>query len=195
MRRRDFITAIAGTRCRLAARRARAARRADAAHRRAHGLGRGRSGGSGPHARRSAGVAQLGETEGRNLRIDHAGPRRQSGRYSSTRHGTRRTWAGGYPGGTGAVTWAALHRQPAACLSCSRLSSMPFGAGFVASLARPGGNATGFTVFEYGMSGKWLELLKDVAPRVTRAAVLGTQPSPRGSGSSAPFRPRHRRWR
>ncbi len=49
----------------------------------------------------------------------------------------------------------------------------PVGAGFVASLARPGGNATGFTMFEYGMSGKWLELLKEIAPRVTRAAVLG----------------------
>jgi len=48
----------------------------------------------------------------------------------------------------------------------------PVGAGFVASLARPGGNATGFTNYEYGMSGKWLELLKEIAPRVTRAAVL-----------------------
>jgi putative ABC transport system substrate-binding protein len=48
----------------------------------------------------------------------------------------------------------------------------PVGAGFVASLARPGGNATGFTIYEYGMSGKWLELLKEIAPRVTRAAVL-----------------------
>src|SRR5205807_7395781 len=48
----------------------------------------------------------------------------------------------------------------------------PVGAGFVATLARPGGNATGFTIFEYGMSGKWLELLKEIAPRVTRAAVL-----------------------
>jgi putative ABC transport system substrate-binding protein len=43
---------------------------------------------------------------------------------------------------------------------------------FVASLARPGGNATGFTAFEYGISGKWLELLKQIAPRMTRAAVL-----------------------
>jgi putative tryptophan/tyrosine transport system substrate-binding protein len=48
----------------------------------------------------------------------------------------------------------------------------PVGAGFVASLARPGGNATGFTIYEYGMSGKWLELLKEIAPGVTRAAVL-----------------------
>jgi putative ABC transport system substrate-binding protein len=48
----------------------------------------------------------------------------------------------------------------------------PVGAGFVASLARPGGNITGFTLFEYGIAGKWLELLKEIAPRVTRVAVL-----------------------
>jgi ABC-type uncharacterized transport system substrate-binding protein len=48
----------------------------------------------------------------------------------------------------------------------------PVGAGFVNSLARPGGNATGFTHFEYGISAKWLELLKQIAPKVTRAAVL-----------------------
>jgi putative ABC transport system substrate-binding protein len=48
----------------------------------------------------------------------------------------------------------------------------PVGAGFVASLAQPGGNATGFTIYEYSMSGKWLELLKEIAPRVRRAAVL-----------------------
>jgi putative tryptophan/tyrosine transport system substrate-binding protein len=50
--------------------------------------------------------------------------------------------------------------------------SDPVGAGFVESLARPGGNTTGFSAFEYGISGKWLELLKEIAPRVTRAAVL-----------------------
>src|SRR6478609_7951555 len=48
----------------------------------------------------------------------------------------------------------------------------PVGAGFVDSLARPGGNATGFVQFEFGLSGKWLELLKEVAPDVTRVAVL-----------------------
>jgi putative tryptophan/tyrosine transport system substrate-binding protein len=48
----------------------------------------------------------------------------------------------------------------------------PVSGGFVESLARPGSNATGFTVFEYGISGKWLELLKEIAPRVTRAAVI-----------------------
>jgi len=50
--------------------------------------------------------------------------------------------------------------------------SDPVGAGFVESLARPGGNATGFTPFEFGISAKWLELLKEIAPRVTRVAVL-----------------------
>jgi putative tryptophan/tyrosine transport system substrate-binding protein len=48
----------------------------------------------------------------------------------------------------------------------------PVGAGFVANLARPGGNTTGFAAFEYGISGKWIALLKEVAPGVTRAAVL-----------------------
>jgi putative ABC transport system substrate-binding protein len=48
----------------------------------------------------------------------------------------------------------------------------PVGSGLIASMARPGGNATGFTVFEYAISSKWLELLKEIAPRVTRVAVL-----------------------
>jgi ABC-type uncharacterized transport system substrate-binding protein len=48
----------------------------------------------------------------------------------------------------------------------------PVGAGFVANLARPGGNMTGFAAFEYGVSGKWLALLKEIAPAVTRAAIL-----------------------
>ena len=48
----------------------------------------------------------------------------------------------------------------------------PVANGFVETMARPGGNTTGFTQFEYGMSGKWLELLKEIAPQVTRAAVL-----------------------
>jgi putative tryptophan/tyrosine transport system substrate-binding protein len=58
----------------------------------------------------------------------------------------------------------------------------PVGAGFVDSLARPGGNATGFTNFEYGISGKWLELLKQIAPNVTQAAVLRDPTSPTGTG-------------
>jgi ABC-type uncharacterized transport system substrate-binding protein len=58
----------------------------------------------------------------------------------------------------------------------------PVGAGFVDSLARPGGNATGFTPFEYSLSGKWLELLKQIAPGVTRVAVLRDPTIPTGIG-------------
>ena len=56
----------------------------------------------------------------------------------------------------------------------------PVGAGFVDSLARPGGNATGFMLFEYSISGKWLELLKQIAPSVTRVAVLRDPDIPTG---------------
>jgi ABC-type uncharacterized transport system substrate-binding protein len=58
----------------------------------------------------------------------------------------------------------------------------PVGAGIVQSLARPGGNATGFTNFEYSMSGKWVELLKQIAPPVTRAVVLRDSTSAAGMG-------------
>src|SRR6516164_8676412 len=56
----------------------------------------------------------------------------------------------------------------------------PVGAGIVESLARPGGNATGFSGLEYGLSGKWLELLKEIAPEMTRAAVLRDPVNPGG---------------
>ena len=61
----------------------------------------------------------------------------------------------------------------------------PVGAGFVDSLARPGGNATGFMLFEYSMSGKWLELLKEIAPGVTRVAVLRDPARASGAGQFA----------
>jgi putative ABC transport system substrate-binding protein len=61
----------------------------------------------------------------------------------------------------------------------------PVGGGFVASLAQPGGNATGFTNFEYGMSGKWLELLKQIAPGVTRVAVMRDPTLTSGTGQLA----------
>jgi ABC-type uncharacterized transport system substrate-binding protein len=61
----------------------------------------------------------------------------------------------------------------------------PVSAGFVESMARPGGNATGFIVFEYGMSVKWLELLKEIAPGVTRVAVLRDAAIPSGIGQLA----------
>jgi putative ABC transport system substrate-binding protein len=61
----------------------------------------------------------------------------------------------------------------------------PVGAGFVANLAHPGGNTTGFTSFEYGISAKWLELLKEIDPRITRVAVLRDSSNPAGIGQMA----------
>jgi putative tryptophan/tyrosine transport system substrate-binding protein len=62
------------------------------------------------------------------------------------------------------------------------IATDPVGAGFVESLARPGGNATGFMTTEYGMAGKWLELLKEIAPKVTRMGIL--RDASQGSGTS-----------
>ncbi|MFL5002878.1 MAG: ABC transporter substrate-binding protein [Xanthobacteraceae bacterium] len=56
----------------------------------------------------------------------------------------------------------------------------PVGAGFVDSLARPGGNATGFMIYEYSLGAKWLELLKQIAPSVTRVAVIRNPDNPAG---------------
>jgi putative tryptophan/tyrosine transport system substrate-binding protein len=61
----------------------------------------------------------------------------------------------------------------------------PVGSGFVHSLSQPGGNATGFMMFEYNLCGKWLELLKEIAPGVTRAAVLRDPTLPAGIGQFA----------
>jgi putative ABC transport system substrate-binding protein len=61
----------------------------------------------------------------------------------------------------------------------------PVGAGFLDSLSRPGGNATGFTGFEYGISAKWLELLKEFAPKVTRVAVVRDASITSGTGQFA----------
>ena len=61
----------------------------------------------------------------------------------------------------------------------------PVGQGFVDSLARPGANVTGFTLYEFGMAGKWLQLLKEIAPRVTRAAVIRDSTTTGGVGQFA----------
>jgi hypothetical protein len=64
----------------------------------------------------------------------------------------------------------------------------PVGAGYVDSLARPGGNATSFTTMEYGSSGKYLELLKEIAPRMVRAAILRDATTPQGIGQFGAIR-------
>jgi putative ABC transport system substrate-binding protein len=118
------------------------------------------------------GLAQLGWTEGRNVRIDT--------RWATTNADNLRKHAAELAtstpdvlvGASGTTTAAALLQATRTVPIVFAIVVDPVGAGFVASLARPGGNATGFTMFEYGMSGKWLELLKQIAPGVTRAAVL-----------------------
>jgi putative ABC transport system substrate-binding protein len=113
---------------------------------------------------------QLGWSDGNNLRIDT----RWATAADIRRHATE--LAAPAPdvlvAGTGSVSVAPLLDATRSVPIVFVVVIDPVGAGFVASLARPGGNATGFTMFEYGMSGKWLELLKEIAPRVTRAAVL-----------------------
>ena len=118
------------------------------------------------------GLAQLGWIEGRNVRVDT--------RWATTNADDLRKQAAELVATTPDVLVAASGTTSIApLLQATRTVPIvfaivvdPVGAGFVASLARPGGNATGFTMFEYGMSGKWLELLKQIAPGVTRAAVL-----------------------
>jgi putative ABC transport system substrate-binding protein len=116
------------------------------------------------------GLRQLGWTDGRNMRIDIRWPAGDA---------DRRTDAAELVALAPDVILASASASVAALQQASRSASIvfanvidPVGAGFVASLAQPGGNATGFTAFEYGISGKWLELLKDIAPHMTRAAVL-----------------------
>jgi ABC-type uncharacterized transport system substrate-binding protein len=74
--------------------------------------------------------------------------------------------------GTGTATVAPLLQATRTLPIVFVIVIDPVGAGFVTSLVRPGGNATGFLMFEYSLSGKWLELLKQIAPGVTRAAVV-----------------------
>ena len=118
------------------------------------------------------GLAQLGWTDGRNVRIDT--------RWATTNADDLRRQAAELAAlapdvlvaATGTATVAPLLQATRTLPIVFVVVIDPVGAGFVTSLARPGGNATGFTMFEYGLSGKWLELLKQIVPSITRAAVL-----------------------
>ena len=117
------------------------------------------------------GLQQLGWTDGRNVRIDY--------RWYAGNADAARTHAAELVALAPDVILAEGSPSVAALRSATRTVPIvfvsiidPVGAGFVESLARPGGNATGFLLFEYSLGGKWLELLKEIAPRVTRAAVL-----------------------
>jgi putative ABC transport system substrate-binding protein len=117
------------------------------------------------------GLQELGWVEGRNVRIDAR-------------------WGAGDPDGYRRYAAELVALAPGAILAVSTPAVValkqasrtvpivfvgvidPVGSGLIASLARPGGNATGFTIFEYAISAKWVELLREIAPRVTRTAVL-----------------------
>jgi putative ABC transport system substrate-binding protein len=117
-------------------------------------------------------LALLGWTDGRNVRIDTRWA--TSNPDEVRRHATELVALAPdvLVGGSGTTTAGALLQATRTVPIVFVIVVDPVGAGFVASLARPGANATGFTAFEYGLSGKWLELLKQIAPGVTRAAVL-----------------------
>jgi putative ABC transport system substrate-binding protein len=127
------------------------------------------------------GLQQLGWTDGRNVRIDTrwgAGDADRSRGYAAELVAL----APDVILASGTSTMGPLLRATRTVPIVFTQVTDPVGAGFVDSLARPGGNATGFTLSEYGISGKWLELLKEIAPRVTRAAVLRDPDMAAGSG-------------
>jgi putative ABC transport system substrate-binding protein len=118
------------------------------------------------------GLRQLGWTDGRNVRVDTRWA--TSNADELRRHAVELVALAPdvLVAASGTTTVAPLLQATRTVPIVFVIVIDPVGAGFVASLSRPGGNATGFTTFEYGMSGKWLELLKEIAPGVTRAAVL-----------------------
>jgi putative ABC transport system substrate-binding protein len=129
-------------------------------------------------------LAQLGWTDGRNVRIDT--------RWATTDAAEIRRHAAELAALAPDVILAPAATTVGPLLQVTRTVPIvfpaivdPVGAGFVDSLARPGGNATGFMNFEYSIGGKWLELLKEIAPGVTRVAVLRYADTPSGVGQLA----------
>jgi putative ABC transport system substrate-binding protein len=126
-----------------------------------------------------SGLQQLGWTDGRNVQIDARWPKgdAEARKYAAD----LAALAPDVILATG-VYVGALQQATQTVPIVFVLVADPVGGGFVASLARPGGNTTGFSFSEYGISGKWLELLKQIAPGVTRVAVLRHPADPAGTG-------------
>jgi putative ABC transport system substrate-binding protein len=132
----------------------------------------------------SDGLRQLGWTDGRNVRIDTRWPAGDADLV--------RKYAAELVGLAPDVLLASASPSVVALRQATGNVPIvfanvidPVGAGFVASLARPGGNITGFSAFEYSLSGKWLELLKEIAPSIVRAAVLRDSALTAGIGQFA----------
>jgi ABC-type uncharacterized transport system substrate-binding protein len=130
------------------------------------------------------GLQEWGWTLGRNARIDV--------RWGAVDAESSRRYAAEVVGLAPDVILASASAAMGALQQTTRTAPIvfvsiidPVGAGFVESLARPGGNATGFALYEYTFSGKWLELLKEIAPSVTRAAVLRDPAVGSGAGQYA----------
>ena len=127
------------------------------------------------------GLQQLGWIDGRNVRIDYrwgAGDIGRIRRYAAELVALAPDVIFTATATVMAVMQEATHAVPIVFATVID----PVGTGLVESLARPGGNVTGFTPFEFGIGGKWLELLKEIAPRVMRVAVLRDSASPGGGG-------------
>jgi len=117
------------------------------------------------------GLEKLGRVDGRNVRIEYrasAGGTEEIRKYAAELVAL----APDVIFATGASTVVPLQQATRSVPIVFVLVPDPVGAGVVESLARPGGNTTGFGSFEYGLSGKWLEMLKEIVPQVTRVAVL-----------------------
>jgi putative tryptophan/tyrosine transport system substrate-binding protein len=130
------------------------------------------------------GLQERGWSVGRNLRIDH---RRGLGNAEQLRKGAEELIALGpdvlLAGGAPALE--ALQQATRTVPIVFANIADPVGAGYVESLARRGGNVTGFMNFEYGLSAKWLELLKQIAPQVRRVGVFRTLVGASGAGQFA----------
>jgi len=126
------------------------------------------------------GLQELGWSVGRNLRVDYRWGGGDSNHYRRS-VAELLALAPDVVVTSGSAATGALQATSGVPVVFVQVGD-PVGAGFVESLARPGGNATGFTVFEYGISSKWLELLKELAPLVKRAAVLRDTTIAAGAG-------------
>jgi ABC-type uncharacterized transport system substrate-binding protein len=123
------------------------------------------------------GLQQLGWTEGRNIRTDY---RWHVGDPERSRAAAKELLALSPDVIMPATTqmMAAVRQETSSVPVVFVNISDPVGTGFVASLARPGGNVTGFTNFEYAMGEKWLQTLKEIAPGVTRTAIIANPKNP-----------------